>query len=153
MQAPYRDRKILAIIAELLHETGRFDHVATTGPPEDVGQSAEFSAMVTLEIISFEAHIPWTDYTTFPLLRTVRYALTIYARDPDPDARDNLADLLFAVASNALNGVSYGGETIDGLCLLGQGTYQPATGVERRLKVTGQFAYEIPDLTAYNTDA
>jgi hypothetical protein len=140
-KASLRDRGILKLIAGLLTATEEFHDVTTGGLPEQVGSSAENLKLASLELAAFEEVARWDDGD---IERTVQFWLWILVRDPDPDTRDDEADRLQAVAANAIVGQSVGGATFIGKTKLGRGVYEPARGVERRLKVMGQFAYEVP---------
>lgn len=151
--AVYRDRQILHLIAGILRDTGQFELVTTSGLPEVQGQPAEAATLATLEIDSWdEDKFADEPVDAFSYFRTVRYTLTIHVRNADPDARDDEADRLAAVCGNALVGENYGGEMIETYSTLQKGTYQPAASVERRLKIAGQFAYDVEGRTARNAD-
>lgn len=149
-----RDRPILRLIAAALLDTGEFHDVTTGGLPEDAGGSAEAYRLASLEITGFnEDRVTLgSDANGTPCLRTCRFNLTVQVRDPDADARDDEADRLAQVASNAINGKSFGGETFCDLTRLGDARYLPATGPERRLQQSGSFAYDITDYGTRNTE-
>jgi hypothetical protein len=152
--AVYRDRQILALAAGLLRETNQFALVTTSGLPEVQGQPAEAAALASLELDGFdEEKFADEPVDSFSYTRTVRYTLTLIVRNSDPDARDDEVDRLAAVCGNALVGENYGGETIETYSTLAKGTYLAAAAPERRLKLTGQFAYDIEGRTARNADA
>jgi hypothetical protein len=143
MPALYRDRGYLKLIAGLLRDTNQFEAVTTSGPPEDAGQSAEHLRLAGLEVASFAEESLASEASDVSQLRTVSYRLSLYVRDPDPDARDDEIDRLASVAANVLTGVALGGQSIAELSRLGRGQYQAATSVERRLQMQGTFAYVI----------
>mgnify|MGYP000906379969 CR=1 FL=1 len=148
--APYRDRDFLRAIAKRLNDTGQFDAVTTSGPPEDRGQSAENLKLAGLELASFIEVSAESDYAALPQRRTVSYTLHLYVRNPDPDARDDELDRLAQVAGNALTFAGLLSENAPDLCTCGRGNYGAGTSVERRLTMYGSFVYLIPDTNARN---
>lgn len=152
MTALYRDRQYLKIIAGLLVETGQFDAVTTTGPPEDRGQTAEYLKLAGLELAGFKEET-WASEPTGPsYLRTVQYLLYLHVRDPDPDARDDEIDRLAQLAANAVVAQELGGESVFQATTLARGQYQAAVAPERRLKIAGEFQYVLESPSDRNAD-
>jgi hypothetical protein len=136
------DRAILHLIRDILDGTGQFDLVVTTGPPEERGQSAEYSAAAFLELFG-----PGTDEqqgndsSRHPWKHTRRFRATIAARAEDPDERDDLCDALCQAAAQAIDGRCIGGWTYPWETGIEQWQDAPATAPERRIVLTGKFAY------------
>lgn len=145
-----RDRKILKVIASLLRDASEFGLVTTSGPPEVHGQSAEHARLAGLELSDFVETSEYSDHDASYLIRVVQYILHIYVRDQDPDVRDDEADRLYNVATNALSGVGYEADVIPERSWLRRGQYLPADGIERRLRVLGQFVYTVPNWASHD---
>ena len=148
---PVRDRPILRLIRDALMASKEFDAVTTSGLPEMDGQSAGIARLGSLELQSSKEVVLFSDPYNVTVERTVHFLLTVSDRDNDPDARDDEADRLVAVAANAINGNDFGGVTIVDRTFLSAGTHLPPMGVERRIKAAGQFVYLIPSWNTRNT--
>jgi hypothetical protein len=150
--SPYRDRTLLHAIADRLRATGQWDEVLTTGPPEDKGASAASVKLACLELAAFDEFDLLDDYASITQERNVRYTLLVLVRDQDADTRDDEADRLCNVASNALNGVSIAGQTVADKTRLRRGVWQPAAAPERRIVVQGEFTYLVDDFSLHDTN-
>lgn len=149
-----RDRTYLYLIRDLLVATGAFDEVRTSGRPEDAGVGSYDVKLASLELDGFVETDEYDDDDATPSIRRVNFTLWIMARvGTDPDLRDDECDRLQQVASNAINGQSFGATAYYGYTRIKGGKYERATGPERRLACAGQFAYEIPDFDAHDADA
>lgn len=146
-----RDRPILKLIKAALDATGEFHEVTTAGEPEFAGVSSESYKLASLELGKWKEEFLGWDTNAVAQLRTVQFTLTVHVRDPDPVARDNEADRLYAVAANAVNGNSFGDTTFTDFTYLHGGRQLPVRGAERRTEITGQFAYEISNWNTRNT--
>jgi hypothetical protein len=148
----YRDRQLLALVADLLRATGEFDEVTTWGLPEARGSGAQEDRLAALELRGWEESDQSNDYAGIPQDRTVAFALTILVRIADPDPRDDEADRLLNVAMNALNGASLAGANYPDRTRLRRGAWLPARAPERRLVAQGQFTYPVPDFPDHQAD-
>jgi hypothetical protein len=150
-EAAVRDRTLLRVAADLLEATGQFDAVVTTGPPEERGRSAADDRMACLELQGWEEDDQANDYDATTQHRLVTFLLLVIVRIDDADLRDDEADRLVQVASNALNGTSLLGVTQPSGTRLRRGRWLPPAGDERRVAVQGQFTYLIDDFGLHLT--
>jgi hypothetical protein len=149
--AAYRDYQFLRILADLLAATDEFDEVRTGGLPELQGASAAADRLACLELAGWEDRDNYDDPDSVPQIRTVHYWLHLLVRAEDPDLRDDETDRLLAVAVNTLNGVALGATSYPNKSRLSRGHWLDAAGPERRMKVAGQFVYEVDDYSLHST--
>ena len=145
----FRDRQVLARLADVIAVADAagvggsgFHEVRTNGLPEDVGASAEHYRKVSMDVVG------WTERDLFSepgravtVERTAEIRVVVHVRDQDPDARDDEADRLANLASNSVHQASLEGWLVADKSHLRRGRYAAATGVERRIELTGQICY------------
>ena len=67
--------------------------------------------------------------------------MTLLARHPDPQLRDELAEQLLDYLNNAINGQSLAGFTLPQKTMVTEWRWETATAPERRIAATISFAY------------
>jgi hypothetical protein len=149
---PGRDRDILEAAHDLLAATGEFDGVYLTGLPEEKGRPSGHRNACALAVLDWDDTSFAEDQSQTAITRKVRWAVTLMARREDPDARDRELDRLAQVAMNTLDGVSLAGLTFPAQTKLKKGRYEKPAPPERRLTVTGEFAYLVTGYGGHATD-
>jgi hypothetical protein len=149
--SPYRDLQILDLVRQAVDATNEFQEVTLGGIADTKAETSETLKLADLDIRGTATKTMWSDPDAVPQERTVRFTLTIHVRDPDPVTRLHELDRLHSVASNAVNGKSFGGQTYVGATGLGDSTFEPPAGSEQRLRVAGSFTYEVSDWDQFNT--
>ena len=75
------------------------------------------------------------------LKATSSVTIVLLARDDDPTARDDAAELLLNTTASALNGRSLAGVSLPGSTRLCSWAWRKATPPERRIEATLEFQY------------
>ncbi|QEH38646.1 hypothetical protein OJF2_72520 [Aquisphaera giovannonii] len=146
----FRERDIRGLIRDMLEQTGAFDGAYLSGLPEDRGERAGDGRAVSIEPSETRQACPWDDADGDPIM-TCQVALTILARDDDPRARDDLAELLLNIAANALWRSNLGGAAIASRTQIRSWTWLPPQAPERRIKAVLEYQYLVDGLTGLNT--
>lgn len=148
-----RDWDVLDDARERLLATGEFDGVYRSALPETRGQRAGDSRSAGVAPADWEEVDDADDETLVQALRRVRWTLTLCVRDDDPEARERTLDRLLAVAQNALDGQALADLAIPAWTRLRRGRYEPSSGPEQRMTVTGEFAYWIGGWDGHDDEA
>lgn len=150
---PVRDADVIDAIIAALRATRAFDEVAWSEIPERHGRRADMSALATVEPNDWNEIDEW-DGEPDGLGDVVRstFTLTLYSRHSDPRIRDRKLDRLLSFAKNAIDGNGFGGLVMPDLTILRRGKYSPASHPERRMTVTGEYAYLIDGSQSHSTE-
>lgn len=148
-----RDTDIIDAVISALKATGAFDDVVWGEPPERHGRGADLSALAIVEPSDFTEIDRWDDEDGLGYETQPTFTLTIAVRNGDPRTRDRRVDRLLNIAKNALDGNGFDGLVVADKTILGRGKWTPATSPERRMVVTGQYAYLVDGSAAHDTDA
>lgn len=138
-----RDYDVLQDIADRLTATNQFDGVWLSGLPEDRGRPAgDLNAAVVSprDWTEDDAH---QDVAGAVNTRQVKYDLTLIVRREDAEIRDRELDRLLNVAQNALDGVAFLDICIAPWSKLTRGKHERPAAPERRMSVTGAYAYHV----------
>ena len=135
------DFSILNDARDRLAALGVFDGVYRSALPEDKGQSSGDKLAAVVAPGDWDEVDERNDEETVQSTRRVRWALTLIARDDDPELREAALDDLLSASQNALDGVSLAGVTIPDWTRLRRGRYEPSQSPEQRMTVVGEFAY------------
>jgi hypothetical protein len=138
--ASHRERDVRNAIKELLDVTGAFDGVYLSGLPEDRGERSGDLRAAAVEPDSTAASGRWDDVAG-ALVMTATAAITLIARDEDPQLRDEAAELLLNTAAAVLNGRSLAGATLPGSTRIRSWAWQKPAAPERRIVAKLEFQY------------
>jgi hypothetical protein len=142
-----RERDVRVAIQQALLATNAFDDVWLTGLPESYGQGASSLAAAAIEPVSTARATGWDGVPGGQLDYTASLKVTLLARHPDPQLRDELAEQLLDYLCDAVNGRSLADFTMPQFtCVLSWLWLAPAPP-ERRIAATVGFAY----LVVWNT--
>lgn len=138
---PVRDPDILDDIQARLKAIGLFDNVYRSALPEDRGQSASDNMAAAVAMNEWQEIDDADDGPNLRLQRTVRWTLTLFVREDDPQVRERKLDKLLAASQKALDGKSLAGVTVPDWTRLRRGTYQTPASPEQRMTVAGDAIY------------
>jgi hypothetical protein len=136
-----RERDVRNTIKELLLATGAFSDVWITGLPEDYGQAASSLTAAAIEPVSTRLTSGWDAAPSGGLDYTSELSVSLLARHPDPQLRDELAEQLLDYLINAVNGQSLAGLTIPQHTMITSWQWLTPKPPERRITATVGFAY------------
>jgi hypothetical protein len=136
-----RERDVRNAIKDALVATGVFSDVWLTGLPEGFGQGASELTAAAIEPLSTQIATGWDAAPSGGLDYTAELAVTLLARHPDPQLRDELAEQLLDFLINAVNGQSLADFTIPQQTMITSWRWLPAKAPERRINATVGFAY------------
>lgn len=161
--ARLRDFQILRLIGRALEATNQFSEVRYKLPEEDAA-GAGVLRMACLQLAAGSKKSLWDDGASTPLdgiEREAAFVLTIIYRDPNPQIHQQELDRLLEVASNAIDGESFGAAEVDGVATEGATipsrtylagwNYQESSNVEQRLRIVGKFARLVTGWKGNNT--
>lgn len=123
---PLRDRDVRNDVKDRLDATDLFDGVFVTGLPEDFGRGAGLLKLACVEPDRGSADHQVDDAPDGLLVVQGNAVVTVLARDDDPQARDETAELLLDAVCDAVNGQSLAGLTYPALTAVLQWTWKPA---------------------------
>ncbi len=152
-----RDRDVRNAIRDALLATSAFDAVWIWGLPEDYGSAASQLKAAAIEPVSSDQSDRWDAQPAGGLIVTSKVAITFLARDDDPQARDETAELLFDTAANTLNGenfAEYNGNvamTMPGWTRFLSWRWEKPVAPERRIAATFSYAYIVEGWDNYDT--
>jgi hypothetical protein len=112
-----------------------------TGLPEDHGQGASSLTAAAIEPLSTRLASGWDAAPAGGLGYRSELAVSLLARHPDPQLRDELAEQLLNLLINAVNGLSLAGLTIPQHTMITAWRWMPSRPPERRITATVGFAY------------
>ena len=136
-----RERDVRNAINDALIATGAFSDVWITGLPERYGQGASDLTAAAIEPVGTSFTMGWDAALAGDLDYTATCSVTLLARHPDPQLRDELAEQLLDYLHNAINGQSLAGFTLPQKTIVTGWRWQPAAPPERRIAATVSFAY------------
>ncbi|MHB1558862.1 MAG: hypothetical protein ACYC61_15525 [Isosphaeraceae bacterium] len=142
-----RERDVRNAIQASLLATGAFSDVWLTGLPEDYGQGASNITAAAIEPVATRQLGGWDSSPAGALELRADLAVTLLARHPDPQLRDELAEQLLDYLINAVNGSSLAGLTVPQCTLVTSWKWQSPKAPERRITATVEFTY----LVAWNS--
>ena len=148
-----RDRDVRNAVRAVLMATNAFDGVWIWGLPEDYGTGSSEGAAAAITPMSSRQEDLWDAAATGGLVITSRLALTLLYRHPDPQIRDEGAELLLDVAANALNGNSLNGLIFTQTARITGCDWQPPTAPERRIQAVFSYQYNVEGWDSYDTTA
>ncbi len=136
-----RERDVRNAIQVALVATGAFSDVWITGLPDRYGQGASDLTAAAVEPDRTSFTKGWDAAPAGQLDYTATCRVTVLARHPDAQLRDELAEQLLDHVCNAVNGVSLAGFTLPQRTMVTGWQWQPAAAPERRIAATVSFAY------------
>lgn len=136
-----RERDVRNAVKDALIATGAFSDVWLTGLPEAFGQGAGELAAAAIEPLATRLATGWDAAPAGGLDYSSELTVTLLARHPDPQLRDELAEQLLDFLINAVNGQSLAGFTIPQQTMIASWRWLPARPPERRINATVGFAY------------
>jgi hypothetical protein len=136
-----RERDVRNAIQAALVQTGAFSDVWLTGLPEDYGQGA--SGLTAAAIVPITTHLVsgWDAAPAGELDFAAKLGVTLLARHPDPQLRDELAEQLLDFLINAVNGQSLANFTIPQQTIVTSWEWLSPRPPERRIAATVDFSY------------
>jgi hypothetical protein len=138
-----RERDVRNAIQATLIATGAFSDVWITGLPENYGQGASDLTAAAIEPVGTTFTTGWDAALAGGLDYTATLTVTLLARHPDPQLRDELAEQLLVYLANAVNGQSLAGFTLPQKTMVTGWKWQPPGPPERRISALVSFAYLI----------
>lgn len=161
--ARLRDFQVLQEIGRALEATRQFQAVRYTLPEADAVESGVVR-LACLRLAGGVKKPTWDEGNPAGLQileRESAFNLTIIYRDPNPQLFQAELDRLFEVASNAIDGESFGATTVDGAATEGSTVpsktylvnwnYEEPSNVEQRLRIVGKFARLVTGWKGNNT--
>lgn len=146
-----RERDVRTALQAALIATELFGDVWLTGLPEDYGQGASELAAAAIEPASTSYTTGWDAAPGGGLDYTAQLTVTLLARHPDPQLRDELAEQLLDALANAANGQPLvPGFTFAQKTLVTGWRWLPAAHPERRIAATVSYAYLVPGWDAFD---
>jgi hypothetical protein len=136
-----RERDVRNAIQEALIQTGAFSDVWLTGLPEEYGQGASNLTAAAILPVSTRLVTGWDAAPVGGLDLSSKLTVSLLARDPDPQLRDELAEQLLDFLINAVNGQSLANFTIPQQTMVTSWRWVPPRPPERRITATVSFAY------------
>lgn len=136
-----RERDVRNAIQAALVATDAFSDVWITGLPEKYGQGGSDLTAAAIEPVGTSFTTGWDSALAGGLDYTATCTVTLLARHPDPQLRDELAEQLLDYLHNAINGQSLAGFTLPQKTFVTEWRWQPAAAPERRIAATVSFAY------------
>jgi hypothetical protein len=136
-----RERDVRNAIKDALVATGAFSDVWLTGLPEEHGQGASDLTAAAIEPLSTRLAGGWDAAPGGGLEYASEVAVSLLARHPDPQLRDELAEQLLNLLINAVNGQSLAGLTIPQQTMIASWRWMPPRPPERRITATVGFTY------------
>ena len=136
-----RDRDVRNALQVVLQNTGQFDNVYVSGLPEDYGIGSDRVSIAVIEPVSSTERDDWDSETTGGILIQGTAQITLLARQPDPQLRDEAVELLLEYTANTVNGQSLAGLTLPPWTRITAWRWLPATHPERRIQATFQYSY------------
>lgn len=150
-QQEFRDRDIRNAMRDACEATGLFDLATTGGLPEVNGGDSGQTAVIVIEPLNYIDSDP-ADEDFGPLLvRTGTARVTVLAIDQDGATRDELAEKLCHLASNACNGASLAGLTYPDKTRFTTWRWLKPSPPERRVEGTFTYQYEVGSFTDLGT--
>jgi len=146
-----RDRDVRTAIQTALMATNAFDAVYLWGLPEVYGSGASAAAVAAVDPVSSTQSDRWDSQTAGGLVVESRVAITLIARNDDPQLRDEAAELLLDKAANALNGQSLAGLTLPALTRFQSWSWTTPTPPERRIDAAFSYQYIVEGWGNYDT--
>lgn len=136
-----RERDVRNAIQQALLATGEFSDVWLTGLPEEYGRAAGELAAAAIEPVATQL-VTGSDAAPSGFLDfNAQVLVTLLARNPDAQLRDEAAELLLDYLANAVNGQSLAGLTLPQKTLVTGWKWLPPLAPERRIAATVTFAY------------
>jgi hypothetical protein len=145
-----RDRDVRNAIQAALLATDAFDGVWIWGLPEDYGTASSQGAAAAITPMNSRQEDIWDAAATGGLIITSRIAITLLYRHPDPQIRDEGAELLLDMAANALNGQGLGGLIFPQTAHITAWDWQPPAAPERRIQTTFTYQYNVEGWDSYD---
>ena len=136
-----RERDVRSAIRDALVATGAFSDVWLTGLPEGFGQGASSLAAAAIEPLSTRLADGWDAAPGGGLDYTAEITVTLLARHPDPQLRDELAEQLLNFLIDAVNGQSLAALTIPQHTMITSWRWLSPHPPERRINATVGFSY------------
>jgi hypothetical protein len=138
-----RERDVRNAIQAALVATGAFSDVWITGLPESYGQGVSDLTAAAIEPVSTGLTTGWDAPPGGGLDYSATVTVTLLARHPDAQLRDEWAEQLLDTLANAVNGRSLAGFTLPGRTMVTAWKWLPPAPPERRIATTVSFAYLI----------
>ncbi len=136
-----RERDVRNAIQASLLATGAFSDVWLSGLPEEYGHGASNLTAAAIEPIATHQSGGWDSSPAGGLELRADLAVTLLARHPDPQLRDELAEQLLNYLINAVNGKSLADFTVPQCTLVTSWKWQSPKAPERRITATVAFTY------------
>jgi hypothetical protein len=148
-----KDRDVRNAVQAALMATSAFDGVWIWGLPEDYGTGSSQGAAAAITPLSSRQEDLWDAAAAGGLVITSRLQITLLYRHPDPQTRDEAAELLLDVAANALNGNGLDGLVLEQTARVTGWDWQPPVAPERRIQATYSYQYIVEGWDGYDINA
>lgn len=145
-----RDQDVFDDIAVRLRDTDAFLDVYQAHPTQDGAEARGDTAWV--QPLDWDELDHRQDPDGAEVTHHAHFTLTLAVRDGDPAERDRRLDQLAGIALNALDGQSLADLTLPGLTAIRKAKWEDPALPERRLTLTGEFAYFVPAPDAHGID-
>ncbi len=136
-----RERDVRNAIQASLLATGAFSDVWLAGLPEDSEHGASNLTAAAIEPVTTHQAGGWDSSPAGGLEFRAELAVTLLARHPDPQLRDELTEQLLDYLINAVNGKSLASLTVPQHTFVTSWKWQSPRAPERRITATVAFAY------------
>jgi hypothetical protein len=136
-----RERDIRNAVKQALVATGAFSDVWIMGLPEDYGQVASSLTAAAIEPVSTRLKNGWDAAPAGALDYTSELSVTLLARNPDPQLRDEQVEQLLNFLINAVNGQSLANFTVPQHTVISSWQWLAPKPPERRISASLGFAY------------
>lgn len=147
-----RERDVRLALQAALVATGAFSEVWVTGLPEDYGRGASDLTAAAIEPVATRFTAGWDSVPAGMVDLTATLRVTLLARHPDPQLRDELAEQLLDVLANAANGQALvAGFTVPQKTVVTDWTWLDAAAPERRIRATVSYSYLLSSWGSFDT--
>lgn len=137
-----RERDVRNAIQAALIASGAFNDVWLSGLPEHCGQGADDLTAAAIEPVQGHLTTGWDAQILGGLDYTATCNVTLLARHPDPQLRDEMAERLLDTLANAVNGATLvAGYTVPGRSYVQSWRWAPPTPPERRIQAVVTYSF------------
>jgi hypothetical protein len=137
-----RERDVRNALQTALLATGSFSNVWLSGLPEDFGHGVSDLTAAAIEPVASEFSAGWDSALGGSLDYTTTLRVTLLARHPDPQLRDELVEQLLNYLNDAVNGQALvPGFTVPQKTSVTSWQWQAAVPPERRIVAVVGISY------------
>jgi len=137
-----RERDVRSAIQAAMMASNAFDAVWLSGLPEDYGKGVSNLSAAAIEPVSTAFSAGWDNVPDGAVVFAAKLRVTLLARNPDPQLRDETVEQLLDFLCDAVNGQNLvPGFTVPQKAMVGPWLWQPAQAPERRIQATVNYLY------------